>query len=823
MPPGGPTTTDTGPAALATLADQLSRGVSLAGAAVDTTRALLDSEQAPRARALAVALERQVDPAVGALCGGICAHALGRHVLAVSKWADVSDALVTEYCLLAYAESCLAVDDEHSRSRLLRLVEAATCDPATTVQLAARLLVGGQRETGLALHRRLAASEVATLSPQDQQTAGLLAEVGATAPLNAPEGVVRMGVLDYRQPDQSRASDDLGDYVQTLAVLGNVTRHSGLEITGADGLGALASQLQRDTPPELRIDDLTGQVHLVPVHRDFSSFQRLPAKVWMVAYGSHLHQVFGLRYDFPYHPSLRPIFVSFHVRAIEALTPEAVAYLRRYAPIGCRDWSTVYLLRSAGVDAFFTGCVTTTVDTAVSPASPPAHPAPVCAVDVPARVRANMTATATEMTHADPSLPQLGLVAGVRAARDRLSYYRRHHRRMVTSRLHAYLPSVALGLKVRFVPRRPNDARYPGLRGLDPGAPELAAMQERIRGLLATMFRAIVSGADERDVYATWREITRPLVAEAELRHRSVLDEPVPDVDPAPLLAAACRGRATFGPRSRARDVVDVALSLDANLAEQLPVCLDTMLERASRPVRVWVMTRGLSSHYQHWLASAFPDTELVVLPCDDADYGEVRRMFSHITVSTMDRLLLPELVTEADRVVYIDVDALVLGDVAELADTPLRGCALAARPTHNFGHLFTWRSAQRLPPERADELRSRATLRHPFPFSGLNAGIVVMDTAQLRAQRFTAMTLAWVRRYGLNDQDALMAFAGPNLAPLPARWNSWPLKEPLHDPAVVHYIGPAKPWKPLLCEADSLWRERAASVQERCSWPPPR
>jgi hypothetical protein len=149
------------------------------------------------------------------------------------------------------------------------------------------------------------------LSPQDQQTAGLLVEVGATAPLNAPEGGVRVGVLDYRQPDRSRASDDLGDYVQTLAVLGNVTRHSGLEITGADGLGALASELQRDTPPELRIDDVTGQVHLVPVHGDFSSFQRLPAKMWMVAYGSHLHQVFGLRYDFPYHPSLRPIFVSF--------------------------------------------------------------------------------------------------------------------------------------------------------------------------------------------------------------------------------------------------------------------------------------------------------------------------------------------------------------------------------------------------------------------------------------------------------------------------------------------------------------------------------
>ena len=43
------------------------------------------------------------------------------------------------------------------------------------------------------------------------------------------------------------------------------------------------------------------------------------------------------------------------------LTDEAIAYLWADGPIGCRDWTTVHLLVSAGVDAFFTGCLTTTV------------------------------------------------------------------------------------------------------------------------------------------------------------------------------------------------------------------------------------------------------------------------------------------------------------------------------------------------------------------------------------------------------------------------------------------------------------------------------
>ena len=54
--------------------------------------------------------------------------------------------------------------------------------------------------------------------------------------------------------------------------------------------------------------------------------------------------------------------MSFHLQAIDALDEPTIEYLRTYGPIGCRDWTTVDLLLSAGVDAFFTGCVTTTVD-----------------------------------------------------------------------------------------------------------------------------------------------------------------------------------------------------------------------------------------------------------------------------------------------------------------------------------------------------------------------------------------------------------------------------------------------------------------------------
>ena len=173
-------------------------------------------------------------------------------------------------------------------------------------------------------------------------------------------------LFDYRLPDLSRASRNVGDYVQSLAMLGNLARFQGTRFSGAGGLGDLATNLQPRVRPELRIDS-GGAVHLRRVSRDYSEGDDIPPDTWTVAFGWHLHTLFGQRYGFPYHPNINPLFVSFHVNTVAALTPEAIDYLVEHGPVGCRDWATVDLLLSAGVDAFFTGCLTTTIDAVFPP------------------------------------------------------------------------------------------------------------------------------------------------------------------------------------------------------------------------------------------------------------------------------------------------------------------------------------------------------------------------------------------------------------------------------------------------------------------------
>ncbi|QXA07127.1 polysaccharide pyruvyl transferase family protein [Acinetobacter pittii] len=75
---------------------------------------------------------------------------------------------------------------------------------------------------------------------------------------------------------------------------------------------------------------------------------------------------------FTHHPetwvpanNLIPLFVSLHINSSAAsrmLGDEGIAYLKKHEPIGCRDHYTVRLLENKGIKAYFTGCLTLTLD-----------------------------------------------------------------------------------------------------------------------------------------------------------------------------------------------------------------------------------------------------------------------------------------------------------------------------------------------------------------------------------------------------------------------------------------------------------------------------
>lgn len=164
--------------------------------------------------------------------------------------------------------------------------------------------------------------------------------------------------------------------------------------------------------------------------------------------------------------NVKPLIVSFHVTgengAKEALIrPELKEYYDRFAPIGCRDKRTERLFKSIGVDAYYSGCVTLTLENKFPESE---RTDEILLVDpfykyqsedyrtyleesiIPAEFKGHVH----RITHALPADHGMTEQEKIAAAEALLERYAKA-KLVITSRIHCALPCLALGTPVHFV------------------------------------------------------------------------------------------------------------------------------------------------------------------------------------------------------------------------------------------------------------------------------------------------------------------------------------------------------------------------------------
>ena len=164
-------------------------------------------------------------------------------------------------------------------------------------------------------------------------------------------------------------------------------------------------------------------------------------------------------------------------------------------------------------------------------------------------------------------------------------------------------------------------------------------------------------------------------------------------------------------------------------------------------------------------------------------------------------RVFLPQLVPDADWLLYVDVDLLVVDALSPLRDVDLDGSYLAA-VTNVFEPWY---------------LDRPAALGLNGPSSYFNAGVLLMNLAAMRRDGSTQALLTYARAHAdelvWRDQDALNVVLGAGRISLPPRWNCMnavvelpqsrevftaaELEEARRRPAIRHFEGPSlnKPW----------------------------
>ena len=175
----------------------------------------------------------------------------------------------------------------------------------------------------------------------------------------------------------------------------------------------------------------------------------------------------------------------------------------------------------------------------------------------------------------------------------------------------------------------------------------------------------------------------------------------------------------------------------------------------------------------------------------------------SEFTSAMWYRILLPELLGDVDRVLYLDVDTLVLDSLQPLAELDLSGHLLAA-VSNVFQHNHVGRPRE---------------LGIPSGQAYFNSGVMLMNLAEMRrtgaADAVVECAVERSTELEWPDQDALNLVLGPRRLPLAPRWNCMnsvihfdsavdvfgeeAVREARSEPAIRHFEGPGanKPWDP--------------------------
>lgn len=802
----------------------LEQGADLTSAVVSQIRWLLTNKEGDRAVSLAESLRRRDETrGVGDLACGLTAFLRGYPELASHHFQSVPRDIWAQHAPQEYLRSAIATQGDSALDIVRDLLanEPASMQAENWYRVLETTHGMGQAD----LAREVFARFEQHINDDDVQwdkstqlhnwmQPWVAANPDSPTAPTPSTGHRTFAVMDYGHPGISRGSANIGDHVQTIASLGHLVRHQGVRFHGQEDLVDLLQELGGKVRPERQSNDVTADVEVMTVHRDASMYQDVPEDTWMLCFGWFMHALFDMGYGFPLHKNLRPIFVSFHCNKREMLTPEAVEYLKTYGPIGCRDWTTTYLLTSMGIPAFFSGCLTTTIDTVFPELTvQPPSDAPVAYADVPP---GKVPSGAPVFKHSDPAVRSRSFITNVYTAYDLLENYRRNHSGMVTSRLHCYLPVRSLGMKVDFTPKNDSDIRFDGLINITDD--EFLAIRDGILGKLKDVFALILGGSSEEEVYARWREITAPDVTAAQERLHELSDPPKPSIDP---VAEASRIADQTVPHDAASpgsgNAVHLAIPFITSRAEAFAVLLNSIVQHTDRAVHVWALARELPDDGGQSFADRFPEITFRWVPTKGLA-GDVRPLTGRpVSGEGIDKLLLAHLVPSVKRILFLPTAAVVSADIGDLYDLDLADAAIATatvasiRGGSGFGviHGAALRLQHRT--RAAAALRRTAHARHDFDFDSFDDHVLLVNLDTWRRENFATQAIGLVEAYGLNAREVLHYVAGPHRAVIPQHWAAVPTRTSAEEPGLTYWADKVKPWDKAVTAGQDAWRRSDA------------
>ncbi|HEP1799179.1 TPA: SP_1767 family glycosyltransferase [Streptococcus suis] len=257
---------------------------------------------------------------------------------------------------------------------------------------------------------------------------------------------------------------------------------------------------------------------------------------------------------------------------------------------------------------------------------------------------------------------------------------------------------------------------------------------------------------------------------------------------------------------------IDIAFSVNNRYAQYLgATILSILTHHPKEEVRVHILYKEIAQSILQdldSLAQQTPNLELHFHLLEDQQFSAIPIRTEQFPIESFSRFLLPELLIDLERILYLDVDILVHGNLMELFQTDLEEYELGAIVEADIFKYYQW------------YLDSLGFGPNDAYFS---SGVLLMDLDKMRQNGTTnqliAMALEKAQDYNFPDQDILNLYYKGNFKQLSPAYNYTDVRKQNRELAtdeiiIEHFNGDIKAWHAITKIPDYL-QDSALAYQD--------
>lgn len=235
---------------------------------------------------------------------------------------------------------------------------------------------------------------------------------------------------------------------------------------------------------------------------------------------------------------------------------------------------------------------------------------------------------------------------------------------------------------------------------------------------------------------------------------------------------------------------IEIAVVVDDAYVQHLGVMLASLFaNNVNTKFRVNVFTYSLSKTNRKYLQDLIEHNKSHVNFYNIHWKGHQKylKISDHISKTAYNKILIPNILKNISKVLYLDSDLLILDSIAALWNAKMDNYTIAAIPDPSSNR--------------------EAELGYPKKFKYFNSGVMLINIKRWNKEKITSKILKYIKynsaKLKLWDQDALNKILFDEWKRLPAVYNfqtamyantSQYTKN--HKPIIVHFSSSSKPWQ---------------------------